>query len=294
MPTLSARSGCAVSAQSGIKSIMSLVSRLFTDPPNPKLDACLVDDAAHIVPGSRGAHVACLQIALSLLSDGAGFLVIDGVYGEATATAVFDFKDARDILGPGQTIPDNIVGKGTLQSLDNEMSIFEEEAVATDEFVSTTVLGAPHDHSACPLSHFSAPGSGGRVNHFGLPVNPLPGRSVNIGGEHETDYLGFEDFVVGSGLIAPRPLTTTLSDHSVQNICMRDTPISMDGSSSAGRDEIRRVAAPGCRLTFCGNVAGFRSELLSLGRVDLHLVMADPRVQSPPTSTAEALVITIP
>src|SRR5205823_9939054 len=142
-------------------------------------DACLVDDTAHVVQGAQGAHVACIQIALSLLSDGAVFLVIDGAYGEATATAVFEFKDARHILGPGQTSPDRIVGKRTLQVLDDEMSIFEEQAVATDELLSTTVLGSPHDHSACPLSGFSAPGSGGRVNHFGLPVNPLPGRSVN-------------------------------------------------------------------------------------------------------------------
>jgi hypothetical protein len=221
--------------------------------------------------------------------------VIDGVYGAATATAVFEFKDARHILGPGQTRPDKIVGKRTLQRLDDEMSIFEEQSVATDELVSTTVLGAPHDHSACPLSGFSAPGSGGRVNHFGLPVNPLPGRCVNIGGEHEADYLGFVDFVTGPGLIGPpRPFTATLSDHSVQNICLRDTPISMNGSTTSGRDEMRRIAAPGCRLTFCGDVEQFRAELLSLGSVDAHFLMTDPRFRTPPTATAEALVITIP
>lgn len=270
------------------------MSRLFTDPPNPELDACLVEDVAHIFSGARGTHVACIQIALSLLSDGALFLVIDGVYGDATATAVFEYKDARQILGPGQASPDDIVGKRTLQSLDDEMSIFEEQSVATDEFISTTVLGAPHDHSACPLSGFSAPGSGGRVNHFGLPVNPLPGRSINIGGEGETDYLQFEDFVTGTVIGPPRPFTASLSDHSVQNICLRDTPISMNESTTAGRDEIRRIAAPGCRLTFCGDVEQFRPELLSLGNVDLQFLLTDPRFQNPPTATAEALVITIP
>src|SRR4051812_1179793 len=114
-------------------SVMPLASRLFTDPPNPELEACLVDDAAHIFEGARGTQVACIQIALSLLSDGALFLVIDGVYGRATATAVFNYKDARDILGPGQTTPDEIVGKRTIKSLDDEMGIFEEQAVATDE-----------------------------------------------------------------------------------------------------------------------------------------------------------------
>lgn len=275
--------------------IMPLASRLFADPRNAELETCLVEDAAHILVGARGAHVACIQIALSLLSDGAVFLVIDGVYGQATAAAVFDYKDARHILGTGQVTPDEIVGKRTLQSLDDEMSIFEEQATATDEFVSTTVLGAPHDHSSCALSSFSAPGSGGRVNHFGLPVNPLPGRSINIGGEHETDYLGFEDFVTDPAVIGPpRPLTRTLRDHSVQNICLRDTPISMNQSTAAGRDEILRIAAPGCRVTFCGDVQQFRPELQSLGRVDLQFLMADPRFLTPPTATADALVITTP
>ena len=67
------------------------------------------------------------------------------------------------------------------------------------------------------------------MNHFGLPVNPLPGRSINLGGEHETDYLGFEDFVTGAVIGPPRPFTTTLGDHSVQNLCLRDAPISMNG-----------------------------------------------------------------
>jgi len=92
----------------------------------------------------------------------------------------------------------------------------------------------------------------------------------------------------------PRPSTTTLADHTVQNICLRDSPISMNGSSIAGRDEIRRIAAPGCRLTFCGDVPQFRTELLSLGTVEKEFLITDPRFQSPPTATAQVLVITIP
>ncbi len=273
---------------------MALTSRLFTDPPNPELEACLVDDAAHIFQGLRGTHVACIQIALSLLSDGAVFLVIDGVFGSETADAVFDFKDERGILGPGQAQPDRIVGKRTLQALDDEMAIFEQEAIATDEVISTTVLGSAHDHSTCPVSLFPAPGSGGRVSHFGLPVNPLPGRRINIGGEGETAYLQFEDFVTEPVVGPPRPFTTSLADHSVQNISLRDSPITMNLSKPAGRDEIRRIAAPGCRLTFCGDVDQFRAELLSLGVVTHHFVLADPRFGSPAKATAEALVVTIP
>lgn len=272
---------------------MTLASRLFTDPPNAALEACLVDDAAHILIGSRGDHVACVQIALSLLSDGEVFLVIDGIFGQATADAVFDYKDERQILGPGQVTPDNIVGKRTLQSLDDEMAIFEEQSAAVDEFVSSTVLGSPHDHSTCSVDGFHALGSGGRVNHFGTPVNPLPGRSVNLGGQHETDYLGFEDFVPERVVGSSNPLTSGIPDHAVQNICLRDAPIMISGSKDAGRDEILRIAAPGCRVTFCGDVPLFRDQLLSLGTVIRHLVMADPRFQNPPTATSEVLVITV-
>lgn len=273
---------------------MGLASRLFTDPPDTRLDACLVDDAAHIFQGADGSHVACIQIALSLLSDGQMFLVIDGKFGAATAQAVFDFKDARGILAPGEVTPNRIVGKRTIQALDEEMEVFENQSSAMDEFVSSTVLGASHDHSLCPTSGFSAPGSGGRVNHFGTPVNPLPGRRINISGEHETDYLGFEDFTTGAVLGPPRPLTSTIADHSVANICLRDSPFSMNGSADAARDEIVRIAAPGCRFTFCGDVPQFRPQLLSLGTVHQHMVLADPRFTNPATATAEVLVITIP
>jgi len=274
--------------------VVTLVSRLFTDPPNDALEACLVEDSAHIFTGAQGTHVACIQIALSLLSDGDTFLVIDGIFGDDTADAVFDYKDARQILGPGQVTPDKIVGKRTLQSLDDEMSIFEEQSVANDELVSSTVLGSPHDHSTCPFSNFPSPGSGGRVSHFGLPVNPLPGRSINLGGEGEAAYLGFEDFLPSPQIGPPRPFTSSLADHSVQNICMRDAPIGMNGSVDAGRDEILRIAAAGCRFTFCGDVPEFRDALNSLGQADHDFFLTDPRFSNPPpTKPAEVLVITI-
>ena len=42
-----------------------LRSKLFTDPPDLRLNACLVRDDAHITPGSRGDHVKRIQIALN-------------------------------------------------------------------------------------------------------------------------------------------------------------------------------------------------------------------------------------
>jgi peptidoglycan hydrolase-like protein with peptidoglycan-binding domain len=88
------------------------------------LDACLVDDKAHIVEGSRGPHVRKLQQALAVL-DGA-LIGLDEVsselYGPNTAAAVLSYKRARKIINFSyQTTADNIVGKMTIATLDREM-----------------------------------------------------------------------------------------------------------------------------------------------------------------------------
>ncbi|WP_315838030.1 peptidoglycan-binding domain-containing protein [Bradyrhizobium prioriisuperbiae] len=70
-------------------------------------------------PGTEDA-VRRIQTALQTL----GFkLAVDGVYGSETANAVFAFKNSRSpkILGPGQTIPDKVVGIGTITALDKAM-----------------------------------------------------------------------------------------------------------------------------------------------------------------------------
>jgi hypothetical protein len=98
-------------------------------------------------------------------------------------------------MNPPQKTADDIVGKRTIKSLDDEMDILENEPPSGSGFVSETVLGAPHDHSKCPLSGFSRPGSNGRVHHMATPINPIgSGRKINIGGEDETKYLAFQDF----------------------------------------------------------------------------------------------------
>ncbi len=113
---------------------MGLKSLLFTSPvPDPRLEACLVDDAAHIAPGAHGDPVAKIQIALNQLSAGPDRenfnLEVDGSYGAATAAAVKVYKDApsRRILGPEQLSADNIVGKRTIKSLDDELDVLENE-----------------------------------------------------------------------------------------------------------------------------------------------------------------------
>src|SRR5215212_2168263 len=47
---------------------MPLNSRLFKG--EPKLEACLISDPAHVVPGARGKHVGLIQQALVTLGAG--------------------------------------------------------------------------------------------------------------------------------------------------------------------------------------------------------------------------------
>jgi peptidoglycan hydrolase-like protein with peptidoglycan-binding domain len=103
---------------------MPLKSKLLSG--DPQLEACLVSDPAHVTPGSRGDHVARIQLALNQLDDAE--LAFDGIYGLATAQAVTDYKNdpSRRILQSSQKTADNIVGKRTIASLDSEMLAAEQ------------------------------------------------------------------------------------------------------------------------------------------------------------------------
>src|SRR5258708_18754749 len=97
---------------------MALRSKLFKG--DPQLEAAAVSDSAHIMPGSAGPHVGKIQRALITL-DGAK-ITVDSIYGPATAAAVLAYKQQRHIINTAyQTKADNIVGKMTIASLDNEM-----------------------------------------------------------------------------------------------------------------------------------------------------------------------------
>jgi peptidoglycan hydrolase-like protein with peptidoglycan-binding domain len=97
---------------------MALRSKLFRG--DSKLEAAAVSDPAHIVPGSAGPHVGKIQQALIQL-DGAA-IVVDSIYGPATAAAVLAYKQKRNIINTArQTKADNIVGTMTMASLDAEM-----------------------------------------------------------------------------------------------------------------------------------------------------------------------------
>ena len=103
-----------------------LVSSLLRH--DPQLQACLVNDAAHLTIGAQGQHVARVQMALYALD----WLQIDKSevrlqsYGSSTAAAVLSFKTKRGIINYSyQKTADNIVGKMTIARLDSEMFVWE-------------------------------------------------------------------------------------------------------------------------------------------------------------------------
>jgi peptidoglycan hydrolase-like protein with peptidoglycan-binding domain len=109
---------------------MPLNSRTFAG--DPALEACLVNDSAHLTIGVQGEHVAKVQSAIIFL-DG---LDIDPaelraqLYGESTAAAVLRFKTARGIINRAyQQTPDKIVGKMTIKALDDELVLAENAPV---------------------------------------------------------------------------------------------------------------------------------------------------------------------
>jgi hypothetical protein len=134
---------------------MPLTSDHFTKPKrNLRLDACLVDDGAHIrlvTPRERGDHVSRIQAALFIILQNVNLEDELGTeeYGPLTAEAVFRFKNTQTpkILNEAlhQTVPDNIVGKRTILALDKEMLARQGKTPADPKLTVTAV----------PLSGFS-------------------------------------------------------------------------------------------------------------------------------------------
>lgn len=112
---------------------MPLSSKLFKN--DPKLQACLVSDPDHVIPGSVGEHVSKIQQALFLTNNASIDTneLGDMRYGTSTANAVLAFKGApRNILAPGEVVPNNIVGKKTIARLDAEMFATENQPISFD------------------------------------------------------------------------------------------------------------------------------------------------------------------
>jgi len=105
---------------------MALQSELFKG--DPLFENCLVRDAAHIAPGSRGDHIAKIHFALIVLDRffPAKAELDQVTYGASTASGVLAYKRRRRIVNFGyQTQADNIVGKMTIAAMDAEMFVVE-------------------------------------------------------------------------------------------------------------------------------------------------------------------------
>lgn len=113
--------------------IENLKSELFRG--DPRLEKVLVSDAAHVVIGDRGEFVSKIQFAALLLGGGriGPAELFHQQYGPETAGVVLRYKADRKIINLAyQKTPDNIVGKMTIRSLDNEMRAYEARQRATN------------------------------------------------------------------------------------------------------------------------------------------------------------------
>lgn len=123
---------------------MPLKSRLLSG--DPRLEACLTQDSAHLTPGTRGDFVGKVQAAIELCDS---TRIDDGelntqTYGQSTASAVLAYKQARDIVNRAyQQTADNIVGKMTIARLDEEMAAIESfpTGTATDTVCTRPAFG---------------------------------------------------------------------------------------------------------------------------------------------------------
>jgi len=121
-----------------------LLSKLFRG--DTRLQACLQYDQSHVAPGSVGEFVSRIQTALMLLDE----LTIDAPeisakrYGVSTARAVLSYKTARNIVNRSyQTKADNIVGKMTIASLDQEMLQRERATAIVVESIVCEIIRDP-------------------------------------------------------------------------------------------------------------------------------------------------------
>ncbi|WP_274627284.1 hypothetical protein [Arvimicrobium flavum] len=125
---------------------MPLVSQLFS--ANRRLQACLIDNSAHVLHGSKGEHVELIQAALirlRFLEPGDG-LAEAGEYGTRTADAVLRYKQMFDIVNRTyQRTADDIVGRMTIASLDAHMAVFDSvrnvPPVPLHEFPDRVLIG---------------------------------------------------------------------------------------------------------------------------------------------------------
>ena len=110
---------------------MNLHSKLFSG--NQRLESCAISDPSHVTNGDKGLHVFLIQQAVRVLdaADIARAELDSFAYGKSTADAVLAYKQKRSIINPAyETQADNIVGKMTIASLDQEMVEQQQKPVS--------------------------------------------------------------------------------------------------------------------------------------------------------------------
>jgi len=227
------------------------------------LQDCLEDDASHVLLGDSGDYVGLIQEALVKLGEGviAAKELSEMHYGTSTARSVKQYKTKRQIINRRyQQLPDDIVGRITIERLDRDMVELEKKRFS--QLISPSRKGLDHNHAACPPLEAGA--------HEATPIRPQGwGNMVNIYGDGETDYDGFKDYAIdpeyAKNVKGKMPFTWEdpsgggVPDHSVSDIFMRSAPVYDDDDMKIGRIkprstifEIQRMAMPGCRLTYAG------------------------------------------
>jgi len=104
---------------------MPLTSRMLKG--DRAFESALVNDRAHITPGSRGNQVWKIQAALMIVMDpppkiGGNELATKAKFcGPTTTAAVLEFKRTRDIINRSYENDYPIVGKMTVGQLDKEL-----------------------------------------------------------------------------------------------------------------------------------------------------------------------------
>ncbi|MDQ6685064.1 MAG: hypothetical protein M3Z16_08050 [Pseudomonadota bacterium] len=159
---------------------MTLSSKLFKN--DRQLQACEVNDQAHLTQGTSGEHVAKVQMALFAIDRS----VIDRAelsaqrYGSSTAQAVLAFKSRRQIINTAyQSKADDIVGKMTIARLDQEMFLIETINRPPGECVSATTGASPIVSSLGSSTAFGLASSKGLVGDTS-PPKPRLNRALRI------------------------------------------------------------------------------------------------------------------
>ena len=176
----------------------TLTSNLFQN--DRALNACLIDDAAHILREARGKHVAKIQMALTLVDNAKIALIelMESHYGPTTTAAVLAYKTKRRIINYSyQTRPDSIVGKITIAALDKELLLRERTARRTHCCVDAVESGRPSASSSAAVHNLGfavgAPNVSPAPPPKLLPGNPdicwQPSRGAGTAANSALTYL---------------------------------------------------------------------------------------------------------